>query len=134
MAGDFAEHFFVLNGAGSGDAESMGAADAHLGGLAAADFYDRVIFVKLAAGEFVGLHDGDDFFHAVQAGQVCLVEGALFADGSDDGAELAAREMGFVAHSLNFRDDPVDARRIGGMIHDDNQARLLRPLAGNRST
>ena len=64
----------------------------------AADLDDRVLIMKLAAGEFVRLHDRDDFFHAVQRGQMVLVDESLFADGADDGAESALRQMG--AHPI----------------------------------
>ena len=67
------------------------AADLHLRDRAAADFDDRILLMKLAAGEFVRLHDRDDFFDAVQRCQMVLVDQPLFADRADDGSELPLR-------------------------------------------
>ena len=77
--------------------------------------------MKLAAGEFVRLHDGDDFFHAVEGRQMVLVDQAVFADGPDDGAELALAEMGLAAHPLDFGDDAVDGRLRRVLSHYDDQ-------------
>ena len=89
---------------------------------AAADLDDGVLLVELAAGELVGRHDRDDLLDAIEGGEVVLVDDALFADCADDGAESAAREMGFAAHLLDLADNAVDRglRHIGG--HHDNHA------------
>ncbi len=89
FAGDAFEHGAVFDGAGPGDAGGVGTADFHLGDVSPADFDDAVILLELAAGELVGLHDGDDFFYAVEGGEVVLVDEAFFADGADDGAEAS---------------------------------------------
>ena len=87
--------------------------------------------MELAAGEFVRLHDGDDFFDAVQGGQMILVEVPLFADGADDGAELALGEMGLGAHAFDLSDDTVDGRLLGVWIHNDDQFQLRERVKGD---
>jgi len=110
MAGDAIEHLLVFDGAGPGNAGGVIGADLHLGDRPAADFNDRVIFVKLAAGELVRLHDGDDFFHAVQGRQMVLVDQPFLADGADDGAEAPLAEMRLASHALDFVDHAVNGR------------------------
>ncbi len=97
------------------------AADLYFGNRSTADFDDRIVLVKLAAGEFVRLHDGDDFFDAVERGQVVLIDQPVFADGADDGAELALAEMRLASHPLDFGDDAVDGRLRRVLVHYDDQ-------------
>src|SRR4051812_46579650 len=103
MPSDLLEHLLVLDRARPGDADGVAAANLDRRHASAADLNDAVIFMKLAARELVRLHDRDDLFHALKARQVIDIERSLFADRADDGAELAAGEVGLGAHPFDLR-------------------------------
>ena len=48
--------------------------------VTAADLNDAVLLMKFARRELVRLHDGDDFLHTLQRGEVILVDNTLLAD------------------------------------------------------
>lgn len=121
FGGDSAEHELIFDGAGACDAGGEFAADFDLCGVLAGDLDDGIVLMELAAGEFVGFHDGDDAFDAIEGGEVILVDVSFFADGADDGSELTAREVWPRSHALDFGRDPVDGGvRCIGFHYDDH--------------
>ena len=100
--------------------------DLHFRNRSAAHFDDRIILMKIAAGELVRLHDRNDFFNAVQGCQMILVDQSLFAHSPDDGAKPPLTEMRLAAHALDFADHAVDSRLGRVRIHDDDQGKSPR--------
>jgi hypothetical protein len=120
VAGDLVQHLLVLDRARSGDAYRMLSADLHLRDAAATDLDDAVFFMKLARGELVRLHDGDDFFDPVEALQMVEVEAGFLTHGPDDGAELALREVRGAPHAFNLAAHAVNAGLRRAWAHDDD--------------
>ena len=125
FAGQLMDHGFFFGGAGAGDGEAMGAPDGNGAALRAGDFDDGVFLVELAAGEFVGLHDRQDLFDAIDGFEVLGINPALLADDADDGAELSAREVGLKAQGFNLRNDVIDESFGGFRFEDDDHGRSV---------
>ena len=86
-------HFFVFRGARAGHGEAVRPADFDGASDGAGNLKNGIFFMKLAAGEFIRLHDGDDLFDAGDGLEVFRVDFFFFADDADDGSELAAGEV-----------------------------------------
>ena len=69
VAGDAVQHGFIFNGTWPGNADGVAPADRHFRHFAAANKNDRIVFMELAAGELIWLHDRDNFFHAFNVTQ-----------------------------------------------------------------
>ena len=80
-----------------------------------------VLLAELAAGQLVGLEDGNDAFHARQVPDgLDLLPAPRVAHGADDRFLRAAGQVGPVSDGLDPLDDPVDLHIRGVSLHDDN--------------
>ena len=106
----------VLNGARPGNYRQRRAAD---GGVGAGKADDGVVFLNVAADQFVRLGDADDFLHARQFFQRARLDLALVAGNADGGALRAGDGVGAVAHRLDFLADRTHLLFGGVRLHDD---------------
>src|SRR5829696_7724299 len=79
VAGDLVQHLLVLDRARPRDAHRMRPAHPYDRRTLSADLDDRIVLMKLAAGEFIRLHDGDDLLNPIQRREMAHIDVRLFA-------------------------------------------------------
>ena len=108
--------FAALDGARPGDNGQSRTTDR---GCRSRKADDRVVFLDVAADQFVGLRDLDDFLHARHFFERALFDFSLVAGDADGGAGGARHGVGAVAQLLDFLAD-IAHLLIGGVrLHDD---------------
>ncbi len=80
---------------------------------------DGVFFFHVAAGEFVGFGDADDFRNAGERFQVAAVDLALIAGDADGGALGSGKGMGTETQLHNVVADRLDLFRRSLRFHDN---------------
>ena len=116
LLGDGEGLLAALDGAGTGDDGQIAAAD---GGVGSRKADDGVFFFHVAAGEFVGLGDADDFGDAGERFKIAAIDFALVAGDADGGALGAGKRVGAEAQLLNVFADRLDLLRRGLRFHDN---------------
>ncbi len=106
----------ALDGARSGDDRQRRAAD---GGVGPGKADDRVVFFHVAADQFVGLRDLDDFLHARHFFERALFDLALVAGDADGGAVGSRHGVGAVAQLFDFLANGAHLLFGGLRLHDD---------------
>ncbi len=91
LFGDGKSLFAALDGAGAGDDGQVAPAD---GGVGSRKADDGVFFFYVAAGQFVGFRDADDFRDTGERFKVAAVDFALVAGDADGGALRSGKGMG----------------------------------------
>jgi hypothetical protein len=103
-----------LDRARSADHDNTVAADVH-----AADVDDRVIGLRLAADQFVGMGDGNDFLDAGEVLEDRRISCAAMPGHPDRGAECARNRVCAKPHPFDVPDDGFDLIRPRRGLHDD---------------
>ena len=116
MLGDGEGLFAAFDGAGPGDDGQVAPAD---GGVGAGEADDGVFFFYVAAGEFVGLGDADDFGDSGELFDVAAVHFALVAGDADGSALRSGQGMGAEAQCFNVVADRLNFFRRGLRLHHD---------------
>ena len=80
---------------------------------------DGVLFFHVAADQFVGLADPDDFLHARHLFERALLDFALVAGDADGGALRARHGMGAVAECFDFLANGAHLLFRGMRLHDN---------------
>ena len=93
--------------------------DAVAADVDAADVDDRVVRLRLAADELVGVRDRDDFLDARKVLEHRGIGFAAVAGDADGGAERAGDRMGAEAQPLDVANDGFDLFRPRAGFHDD---------------
>ena len=80
---------------------------------------DGVVFLHVAADEFVGLRDLDDFLHARHFFERALFDFALVAGDADGGASGARHGMSAISKFFDFLANSAHLLFGGLRLHDD---------------
>ena len=123
--GELVDHFFIFAGTGAGDGHGVGPPYFDDAALWAGDFDDGVFLMEFSGGEFVGFHDGDDLFDAGDGLDVLGVDFDFLAHDANDGAELAAGEVGLEAEGFDLGGDVFDESFGGVGLEDDDHGKFL---------
>src|SRR5262249_30196158 len=118
LPGDLIENASTFHGTRPGDHRHRAAADTHPPHL-----HDSITFVTLTASELERLEDGQHLLNAGNGLERLGLELVLIADDADDGAVLAAAEMGLETQLLDALQDVVDLLRGGLRSQNDNHDR-----------
>ena len=100
----------------AGDDGQVAAAD---GGVSSGEADDGVFFLYVAAGEFVGLGDADDFSDSGERFQIAAIHFALVAGDADGGALGSGKRMGAEAQLFDMVADRLNLFRRGLRLHHD---------------
>ncbi len=87
--------------------------------VAAGEANDRVFFFHVAAGEFVGFGDADDFLDAGERFEISAIDLALIAGDANGGALGAGKGMGTETQLDNVIADGLDLFRRSLRFHDN---------------
>ena len=108
--------FAIFDGARSGDDGQSGPAE---GGVRAGKSDDRVFLFDVAADQFVGLADADEFLHARHLVQRARFDFATVSRDADGGALRARHGVGPVAQFLDLLANRADLLFRGLRLHYD---------------
>ena len=110
----------AFDAARSGDDGEVGASD---GGGRIGKLDDGVVGLRVAADQFVGLGDANDFLHSGHFFERAGVDFALVAGDADGGALRAGDGVGAVSKRFDFLANGADLLFGGLRLHDDEHSK-----------